>query len=227
MSLELFTAELAVPKAGYEWCDAGGVGITEQHQHVGYDDNGEEVWEAFPVAEVDVDYYLAPKGRGDIPARKFDPFKEHTGMFREFANLAASEAAILKFANRYGWLGTPYTVVKASELPAADAPHDELWAMAKNWPPDGLPAFSAESMSAWSLGISKMKEAVSLWDELRAEQRETKTHGFRQPRADDEIARVDVICPHCEWRQQVTFKDAQREKVTCQKCWKTFPIYVE
>ena len=33
-------------------------------------------------------------------------------------------------------------------------------------------------------------------------------------------------CPHCKQRQPVSFEDARREKVTCQKCWKTFPIYV-
>ena len=35
-----------------------------------------------------------------------------------------------------------------------------------------------------------------------------------------------TYCPHCEHRQTVTFEDARAEKMTCKKCWKTFPIYV-
>ena len=187
MTLELFTAELEVPKSGFKWCDAGMVDIdvdVEVHRH-----DGTTLYH--PLVELSKSRYLVPKGRGEIPVRKFDPFEEHTGMFRQFANLPASEDAILNFANRYGWLGVPDLVVQESELPDDDLSARELLEVAGNWHFGDHSEFSGESIEIWSNMIAQISESVSLWDRLMDERK------FPQSRTDDEInqdwRRLEVI----------------------------------
>ena len=35
-----------------------------------------------------------------------------------------------------------------------------------------------------------------------------------------------TVCPHCGHRQPVAFEDAKAERMTCEQCWKSFPIRV-
>ena len=199
MTTEQYTAELTVPKAGFEWREGGVVSTTENPHIVGHDNYGDEVMEFVTEPDIYGDSYLAPKGQVDDPAWKFDPFKEHTGMFRDFANLPAParkpgnrilrvarekelKEAILAFANKYGGLGLTETVVPDSELPDRDLPHDELLEIAKHWPPENSFAFFGEALDIWVDRIGRMKQAVDLWSRLKKEER------LPQKRRNDEIA---------------------------------------
>ncbi|MDA8204257.1 MAG: hypothetical protein M0Z49_16175 [Chloroflexi bacterium] len=116
------------------------------------DDSGE--WQLGPLVRAVVDRLLrqglpSPEAR----ARPLDR-PENSGLFRTFASLDETDAeAITRFASSYGPLGEDHV-----ELFITDGP----------WPYDDSEPLAGEPLSAWSSHIREMREAVTLWDELRA-----------------------------------------------------------
>jgi hypothetical protein len=78
----------------------------------------------------------------------YSPLEERTGLFREFAALDATEAEVLKFANRFGLLQNVDNLTLNSEL--------------------GALAVHGEPLDFWENEIKRFASAVSLWELIRA-----------------------------------------------------------
>jgi hypothetical protein len=95
---------------------------------------------------------------GDVEVyRVYRPFSEYTGLFRDFADVQATHAGVLAFANRHGNLGFSRTI-DPKDLPKG-AVLGFGGTIAK--PGHSVPA---EAFRDWVLQIRAMKKAVGAWD---------------------------------------------------------------
>jgi hypothetical protein len=75
-----------------------------------------------------------------------NPFEQHTGLFRYFAQLSDTREAMLGFANEFGSLGIPRELGPPEERTG------------------DVQATSGETWKDWVLSITKMRRAVEIWD---------------------------------------------------------------
>ena len=182
MSVEQFSAEIQVPKAGFKWCDAGFFDVGVDFQYSSHDPPvPRSYWDLIKGR------YLVPVGRYEFETRTFDPFAEHTGLFLTFARLPVTEDAILNFANRYGWLGRRERVVQESDLPEDDMSTAELEEIAYSWDIAEHSEFSGEGITAWDHEITRMRKAVDLWKELRNHEKRTTIDRLAPTKTKQEI----------------------------------------
>jgi hypothetical protein len=96
-----------------------------------------------------VGLFLVARVEPGVAAKAHEPL-EHTGLFREFSELATKRAAILKFANAYGpLLGLPFPVAQT----------------------DGRGRFKSgkhllvggERFEQWTTAITEMRTLIGLW----------------------------------------------------------------
>lgn len=74
------------------------------------------------------------------PAVAYAPLREHTGLFRVFAETPPTKEAVLQFANRFGPLGESVGIIL-----------------------DGGVVGTGEPVSLWKREIAAMREVVELW----------------------------------------------------------------
>jgi hypothetical protein len=89
--------------------------------------------------------------------RRYWPLEDTPGLFRSFADLETSEAAILEFASRYGALG----VAQGIEIPAAkhdDSDHEETF---------DFDFGNGERLSLWVDEILGLRQMLKVWDALQ------------------------------------------------------------
>lgn len=84
---------------------------------------------------------------GEFEARRYFPLRDHSGLFREFADTEPTKEGFLAFANRYGLLG-----------------EWELISLDSNGPPL---AGTGERISLWHKELYALKRALELWDFIR------------------------------------------------------------
>lgn len=89
----------------------------------------------------------------DLFERKYEPLKQYTGLFREFAETEANEKGVTKFANEYGLLGLP--MIEVQSISRRENKDMRL---------------SGEPIDDWFNAIQEMAEAVEIWESTR------KTH---------------------------------------------------
>jgi hypothetical protein len=91
---------------------------------------------------------IKPKG-----FTRYAPLSAETGLFREFAQID-SDAAIVRFANDYGWLGIPEEI----------APKERA-SQSKNFPKAAHDwnALRAECLAIWKFEAAQMARLVNLW----------------------------------------------------------------
>jgi len=87
-------------------------------------------------------------------ARQYQPLADYPALFREFADLDPSPDPILRFANRFGWLG----VLEFIELPGSS----------KLGP--------GERLSLWQDEIRAMRGDIAIWDALQNRDAEALEH---------------------------------------------------
>jgi hypothetical protein len=88
-----------VPDAGFEWV------------------SGNETDIAFRPAEpIGEQRFLVPKS-DSLGARLYSPLREHTGLFRAFAELQPTESAVQEFANKYGFLTGNRKFIRSGTAP--------------------------------------------------------------------------------------------------------------
>jgi hypothetical protein len=93
-----------------------------------------------------------PETTGGHPTRVYFPLEEHTGLFKDFAELELNEQSVCSFANKYGFL--------IMGMPLRDGG-------------DG------ESLGAvWYDQIERMKRAVNLWELAKKRDRESLKNYF-------------------------------------------------
>ena len=161
MSNDIFFGSATVPTSGYAWID----GATADWD-VDVDEDG------FGGASINVSYarYLIPvptRDRKRGPASKtYDPLVDEDGLFLDFAWLPVSEEAVLKFANRYGWLGNPGIVLEPDDVRDLHGDVDsEDFDYVVN-----LTGLSGESLDRWRPEIALLRPPVALWQGLRSGQ---------------------------------------------------------
>jgi hypothetical protein len=120
-------------------------------------DNGFE-W-VDPDHEVEMDFMLVARHvrlsdsggkKFDPPVREYAPMREHSGLFRTFADVPLSKDGILQFANKYGALSNllrPWTRSRADRSEILTGGEERY-----GW---------------WRGKIAAMKRAVMLWDLVR------------------------------------------------------------
>ena len=79
--------------------------------------------------------------------RQYDPVRDHPALFRTFAEVAPSKEGILAFANRFGMLGKPRFTENTDPKETGR-----------------IPGICGEPLSLWKEQISKLKQAVELWE---------------------------------------------------------------
>jgi hypothetical protein len=110
--------------------------------------------QAYPYWEedrpVDLQWFLVLKKDGDRRRPPYQPLSEFEflGLFRVFSEVKLTRESILEFANEYSALGLPCPGF-------LDHP----------WPE----AFQGETLEDWAGHIERMRQAVEIWDLLRAE----------------------------------------------------------
>jgi hypothetical protein len=84
--------------------------------------------------------------------RYFEPMdRDHTGLFRAFAEIELTKDGIRSFANQYGQLGAAVEILHGREGPMAT-----------------LPIQAMEHLSEWQDQIGRMREALGLWELVRS-----------------------------------------------------------
>lgn len=187
MTSELFSAELAVPKAGFQWCDAGYVDVDP-------DFDGDVVRVAGYLLRTD--RYLIPADQFPVEDKTYELFTEHPGLFRTFASLRATENEILNFGNKFGWLGFPTIIVDAENLPEREESDDDpIWEeVLEGWhiyQRDGSrphPEFYGESLGQWTARIGEMRDAIRIWEPLRAKKPNRSNRPERHSSTSDDVA---------------------------------------
>src|SRR5262249_8287389 len=119
----------AVPKAGFCWEDGPWVAAGREQ----------------PIPALLVEGKAAGLSR-----RSYAPLQQATALFREFAELPATQEAVLAFANEYGSLGV------GSFFTAPTGPPEQQ-ALGR----------VGEPLLRWSQEIARMKEALALLDLVR------------------------------------------------------------
>src|SRR5689334_22241201 len=123
----MFSSEWPIPSQGFEWA----------HRR--------------PFPRGKMDRYLVPIAAAD--QARYDVFS-HSALFRTFARTPLTEAGVLAFANRYGFLGG--ACLRQVSQPDPAKPNSF-------WPGYG------ELLSDWRGEIGLMKHAAfDLWDNIRA-----------------------------------------------------------
>lgn len=89
-------------------------------------------------------------GREQYLAKVYSPLVTQPGLFREFADLALTEPAVLAFANRYGLLGGAVTKAIRPD-PSNATSQDSVW---------------GEAVAEWFAEIVFLRNAARLWDWL-------------------------------------------------------------
>lgn len=112
----------------------------------------------FPTDEDD---YATRRRRPRFATREYEPFREETGLFRDFADLPQTEDAIRTFAGKYGMLGPD---MKVSTPPLRGERLDEITRRVR----EDIHDFhaSTERLDHWRRAIVSMRQAVSLLDEI-------------------------------------------------------------
>ena len=95
------------------------------------------------------DGFLMPSVSARPTTRRYNPFRETTGLFRQFAETTPTEAGIKLFADRYGLLGDEE--VRATM--ATEGPRQRGAALGRN----------GERLAGWNGQIARMQQAVRLW----------------------------------------------------------------
>ena len=84
-----------VPRSGFEWCErsAGRESLLDEDRPVWVSraDAAEKSW-------------LVPRVPGEL-MEDSRPLRDETGLFLDFAGTEPTQAAVLRFADRHGWLG--------------------------------------------------------------------------------------------------------------------------
>jgi hypothetical protein len=139
-----------VPTGGFEWVTA----------------------EAWAPGNPPVPYaarFLEPRMTG-VP-RSYHPLTDAPALFRTFADVAPTEAAIQEFANRYGGLG----VVEAIR-------------------PSDSPPSQGESFERWGRELRSLKAVLHLWEALTENRYEDLRRWMSlQPGAMDELTEWDRV----------------------------------
>jgi len=91
---------------------------------------------------------------GRYIATRYWPFSEFSALFREFANTTPTPEGILAFANKYGLLGLPPRLV-----------------FAPDGPPKTFARVNCELLEDWVRQIQAMRDATTLWDKIRTDQK--------------------------------------------------------
>ena len=119
----LFAFQWHVPEAGFHWAEVQREGGPQQ--------------------------VLVP---ASLRSRSYEPLREYTSLFREFASTDPTPDGVLAFANRYGLLGF------------RDRYEQVI-------PPEGgaIRHIPTEPLGAWQQEIKKMKNTVGLWDMAQRE----------------------------------------------------------
>lgn len=128
-----------------------------------------------------------PPGKAGRRVRRYEPLREHTGLFRTFADTETTPEGILQFADAYGLLGIQDTVesfnsaTEANGLTVSKGPARR---------------FVGEKLFSWKNEITRLRGAVLLWDLLSANDEERlKAHivweGHDRVRFDDHSALME------------------------------------
>ncbi len=115
-----------VPEQGFRWVEGFAFGRTVS-------DNLER--------------FLVTKTKATQDWRRYWPLADSPALFRAFAATETTEAAILAFAEKYGWLGIAQDI---------EIPSDEETDFAKG-----------ESLSVWTDEILGMRQLLKVWDALQ------------------------------------------------------------
>ena len=124
--------------------------------------------------------------------RVYDPMREETGLFRNFAELESSPDAILAFANRYGELGEgdwglPLDFRRARIKAPPDTSLDEV-RMQRTMPESILPVLKqleadggvvGDPLSTWRSEIREMADCVELLELIEEKDRAAIAARFR------------------------------------------------
>jgi hypothetical protein len=117
---------------------------------------GDEVEHADSPPALGVGYY--PPQRGSV-LRRYAPLRDHTGLFRVFAEIEPTEQGTLRFADRFGLLLSAR--VRQQEAGGARGP-------AAGRAVFEVLAPHAERLESWRGEIVAMRHAVAVWQQLEA-----------------------------------------------------------
>jgi hypothetical protein len=94
----------------------------------------------------------------ELHARTYAPLIDETGLFRSFADTSADADGVLAFTSRYGLLGvSPVAVTSPTVLPVRAGSREVKATLA-----------AGELLTAWQAEIAAMREFVTLWDLIEA-----------------------------------------------------------
>jgi DNA-binding CsgD family transcriptional regulator len=151
---ELYVFRWHVPAGGYQWVSghvAGG-GAVAADGSVITPGQGQERPARFLIRNLTV----AEGERREYDQREYEPLQDYPALFRTFADTRLTEEGVLEFANQFGELGIWCKVVAgAPDWNADDGP-----------PPKR--EFTGTPLAWWSWHITRMWQAVELWDAIPA-----------------------------------------------------------
>jgi hypothetical protein len=108
--------------------------------------------------------FLVPKAKESQSWRRYWPLLDTAGLFRAFAEIDPTEAGVLEFATRYGWLGVAQDVEidetgSHRAAPAEGQGEDESFE---------FDFAKGESLAFWADEILGMRHTLKVWDALSA-----------------------------------------------------------
>jgi hypothetical protein len=185
------------------------------------------------------------------PVRRYEPLKDHTGLFYTFAETEPTEEGIISFANRYGLLGLSIELRNSITMPLEEAEQygDPVDVNRLRDPSEEYGAemggYRSEEVALWKAQITFMRQAMATWDRLRrgsaGEQEVRRLQdivdkqllGSVSPRLESvqrgglELAVVPLTLRGVLWLQFAQAVSGNKEFRTCRTCREWFKVSPE